>query len=227
MDTDETATGLHRALSHPARGRLLDVLRREQRPVGVEELAERSGLHVNTVRGHLAQLEAAGLVTSAPEPRDRPGRPRQVYRPTDRAAAADEPSYRFLAQVLSSYVAATTTDPAAAGREAGIAWGRHLVEGPAPFASVDVPAALAEVMALLDGFGFAPRLERRTTDHPVVHLHRCPFVEVARDQQDVVCAIHLGLLQGALAELGGDVEATELLPFVEPDRCVAHLRVRS
>ena len=226
MNPETTSPILHRALAHPARGRLVDVLRAVG-GCGIDELAERAGLHANTVRGHLALLEEAGLVTSEPEPRDRPGRPRIVYRATERASAVDRDGYRLLAQVLSSYIAATAGDAAAAGREAGIAWGRHLVEAPDHSVTTDSPAALAEVMALLDGFGFAPELEHRTTDHPVVHLHRCPFVEVARDEPDVVCAMHLGLLQGALAELNADVEATELLPFVEPDRCAAHLRVRT
>lgn len=225
MDPDATSR-LHRALAHPAREQLLDVLRSAGDACGVDQLAERSGLHVNTVRGHLAQLEEAGLVSSAPEHRDRPGRPRVVYRATEHAVAADPDGYRTLAQVLSSYVAATAPDAATAGREAGIAWGRQLARDAERTTGVDVPTALAEVMDLLGGFGFAPELESRTGDAPVVHLHRCPFVEVARDHQDVVCSMHLGLLQGALAELGADVEATELLPFVDPDRCVAHLKVR-
>ncbi len=225
MDPDTTSR-LHRALGHPAREQLLDALRGAGAPCGVDQLAERSGLHVNTVRGHLALLEEAGLVASAPEHRDRPGRPRVVYRATDRASAADPEGYRTLAQVLSRYVAATAEDAATAGREAGVAWGRQLARGADRPAVIDVPTALAEVVALLDGFGFAPELEHPTSDAPVVHLHRCPFVEVARDHQDVVCSLHLGLLQGALAELDAGVEATALLPFVDPDRCVAHLEVR-
>lgn len=226
MDLDATSR-LHRALAHPTRERLVAALRGAGRACGVDHLAAHTGLHVNTVREHLALLEEAGLVTSAPEHRDGPGRPRMVYRATDRASVADPDGYRTLAQVLSSYVAATAADATAAGREAGIAWGRQLVRGTGDDAAPGVPEALARVVELLDGFGFAPELETRPVDDPVVHLHRCPFVEIAREHQDVVCSLHLGLLQGALAELGSDVEATELLPFVEPDRCVAHLRVTS
>lgn len=226
---DETPPpSIHRALAHPARRQLLDVLRGAVGPCGIEELAGRCGLHVNTVRAHLAMLEHAGLVSSEPERRDRPGRPRLVYGATERADDADDSGgYRVLAQVLSSYVAATAADPRTAGREAGIAWGRHLVEHPDPTAGPGVEGAIAEVMRLLSEFGFAPELEHRHVDEPIVHLHHCPFLAVARDQQDVVCSMHLGLLQGALAELGAPVEAADLLPFVDPDRCVAHLRVTS
>lgn len=226
---DETpAPSIHQALSHPARRQLLDVLRTAVVPCGVDELAGRCGLHANTTREHLTLLEHAGLVASEPERRDRPGRPRLVYRATERADDTDDSGgYRVLAQVLSSYVAATATDPRTAGWEAGIAWGRHLVEHPDEPGTAGVEGAVGEVMRLLGEFGFAPELEERRVDERIVHLHHCPFLAVARDHQDVVCSMHLGLLQGALAELGAPVEATELLPFVDPDRCVAHLRVTS
>ncbi len=39
----------------------------------------------------------------------------------------------------------------------------------------------------------------------------------------MVCSIHLGLIQGLLAELGAPVKAERLDPFVEPGLCIAHL----
>jgi putative alpha-1,2-mannosidase len=58
-------------------------------------------------------------------------------------------------------------------------------------------------------------------------MRRCPFLEVARDHQDVVCAVHLGLVRGALSELGVDVQARDLIPWAEPDACITHLSVPS
>jgi hypothetical protein len=40
----------------------------------------------------------------------------------------------------------------------------------------------------------------------------------------VVCAVHCGLVSGALEELGSDLEVGELAVFVEPDLCVAWLQ---
>ena len=54
-------------------------------------------------------------------------------------------------------------------------------------------------------------------------LKRCPFQEVATTYPTVICPIHLGLIRGALAELGTGVEADWLEPFAEPGACVAHL----
>jgi predicted ArsR family transcriptional regulator len=42
----------------------------------------------------------------------------------------------------------------------------------------------------------------------------------------VVCSIHLGLMQGMLAELDAPIDTDRLDPFVEPDLCVARLSRR-
>jgi len=183
------------------------------------------------VRAHLAVLEKAGLVVSQPLGRDRPGRPRLVYRATTDAAGAGDTDggrgrgYAFLARILASYVAATVADPAAAAEEAGTAWGRHLVDRPRPFQKVGSAAAIERIVEMLDELGFAPEVDDTDPATPRVLLRRCPFLDVAKEQQQVVCGIHLGLMRGALDELGVDVEARDLLPFVQPNLCVSHLQV--
>jgi hypothetical protein len=48
-------------------------------------------------------------------------------------------------------------------------------------------------------------------------------LEVAEAYGHVVCAVHLGLMQGALAELRAPLTADSLEPFVEPSLCIASL----
>jgi predicted ArsR family transcriptional regulator len=217
------STRVHRALSSPVRSRILAELRAGG-PLDVQQLAERLSLHFNTVRAHLVVLDDAGLVTSQPQERNGPGRPRLLYRATVAAAEdGDEQGYQFLARVLASHLAATADDPAAAAEHAGATWGRHLVERPVPFQTVEPSAAIDRVVALLADLGFAPELDDRDPATPQILLRRCPFLNVAREHQVVVCSIHLGLMRGALAELGGAVQARDLLPFVRPDLCVSHL----
>jgi predicted ArsR family transcriptional regulator len=216
---------VHRALSSPVRSRIVELLA-EQGPMDVHQLGDRLELHVNTVRAHVTILVEGGLVTSSPEERDRPGRPRLLYRATE--AARDRGSaggYRFLAEVLASHLAATADDPASIAEQAGNAWGRFLVDAPAPFTYVEPRAAVERVVELLDTLGFAPELDDHDATAPRILLRRCPFVQVARQHQAVVCSIHLGIMRGALDDLGVDVEARDLLPFVEPDLCVAHLHL--
>jgi predicted ArsR family transcriptional regulator len=59
-----------------------------------------------------------------------------------------------------------------------------------------------------------------------LQLRQCPFLEVARQHRDVICALHLGLMRGALDLMRAPVTADELAPFVEPGLCVARLTAR-
>ncbi|MGW6006942.1 helix-turn-helix transcriptional regulator [Oerskovia enterophila] len=87
---------------------------------------------------------------------------------------------------------------------------------------VDVAsAARHEVVDLLDRLGFAPQAD---DDAASVALTRCPLLEAAYRNPEVVCAVHLGLAQGALERLGAPREGTSLLPFAEPGACRLHLR---
>ena len=210
------ATG-HRALADPSRARILRTLAEAGGPLDAHELAARVGLHPNTVRWHLGVLADAGFVSSGTEPRTRPGRPRVVFTATEEEAEGRE-DYRLLAAILAGSLSGTETGAAAAER-AGEAWGRFLVERPAPFTRLTPGDAADQVVRLLDEHGFEP--ERENGD---VLMHRCPFRDLAEQHGDVVCAVHLGLIRGALAEIGAPVTATRLEPFVEPGLCRARLR---
>ena len=71
--------------------------------------------------------------------------------------------------------------------------------------------------------GFAPRAEADGGQYRLC-LRQCPFREVAQQHQNVICALHLGLIQGALARMRAPVTADRLDAFVEPSLCVARLR---
>ncbi|MGN6332399.1 MAG: helix-turn-helix transcriptional regulator [Motilibacteraceae bacterium] len=206
------------------RAEVLARLRDADHPLTVAEVAQSVGLSPNTARFHLDGLVDDGLVERAPEERATPGRPRMLY--TVRAAAGGPRSYALLAEMLTGLVASLPSAGSTA-RDAGRAWGRHLVERAAPSERIDADEAVARLNRLLDGIGFAPQSCAGEDGETEVRLHHCPFEEIARDHTDVVCAIHLGLMQGALDELGAPVQATALEPFVTPTRCVARLRTET
>jgi predicted ArsR family transcriptional regulator len=202
--------------------RILEALQEADAPLDARELGTRVGLHWNTVRSHLRVLAEAGLVSARREERTRPGRPRVLYAaaapPETRALA----SHRLLAQVLASYLAGSVRDPSARAEEAGRSWGANLVRKPPPFASISKEETIDEVVHLHEQFGFSPELRRAKGGHELV-LKRCPFQELATTYPAVICSVHLGLIRGALAELGAGVEADRLEPFAEPGACVAHV----
>jgi predicted ArsR family transcriptional regulator len=74
----------------------------------------------------------------------------------------------------------------------------------------------------LEEVGFAPEAVAGGTRYQL-RLRRCPFREVAENHQDVICQLHLGLMQGALAQMRAPVTADRLEPFAEPSLCIAYL----
>jgi predicted ArsR family transcriptional regulator len=192
--------------------------------MGVQEVADRTGSHVNTARFHLDGLVEAGLAERMREARTTPGRPRTVYRPVGAAGAAGRRSYRLLAEILTSLVAGTAAEPGEAAAEAGRAWGRYLTQRPAPFQRLDADQAIQRLASTLEEIGFAPEITGSGRRRQI-RLRRCPFREIAEDHPGVVCPVHLGLMQGALTEMRAPVTAERLEPFVEPSLCLAHLTI--
>ncbi|MGH3847883.1 MAG: helix-turn-helix domain-containing protein, partial [Pseudonocardiaceae bacterium] len=101
-----------------SRARVLTALQDAGEPLGVSEVAERVGLHANTARFHLDALVEAGMVERAMEDREQPGRPRTLYTARPDGARAGQRSYRLLAEILTSYIAAENPQPAQAARQA-------------------------------------------------------------------------------------------------------------
>jgi len=213
---------LHRALSEPSRLRILDSLQEAERPLDVGELGRRVGLHANTVRSHLAILAEAGLVSTRREQRTRPGRPPVLYQAATDALESDALAYRLLAEILVSHLAGSEPDPSRHAEQAGRAWGAHLIGRPPPFTPTSNQDTVDQVVHLHKRLGFRPELKQATNGNEIV-LKRCPFHQTATSYQSVVCPLHLGLIRGALAELGGGVEADSLQPFARHGACVAHL----
>jgi predicted ArsR family transcriptional regulator len=205
-----------------SRSRVLEILQDTGAQLGVNEVAARLSLHPNTVRFHLDALVASRLVDSEAEESDLRGRPRMLYSANANSASAGRRNYRLLAEILASSMAAQVSHPREASINAGQEWGRYLGEGPPPFKRVDADEATGRLVSTMEDIGFAPEAVTRGR-HRQVLLHRCPFREVAQEHPEVVCAIHLGLMNGLLAELDAPLQVNQLDPFVEPSQCVASL----
>jgi predicted ArsR family transcriptional regulator len=202
-----------------------DALRRSPGPATVQDLAVQLRLHPNTVRFHLLRLVRAGLAVEERGAPAGPGRPRLTYRlvdPSPQDGSVDE--YRMLAEILAGYLAENLQDPEAAARAAGRKWGRRMVNAGTAGGRPPDPATVVRVVArMLDDMGFHPE---HAGDGRIL-LHRCPFRTAAEHNPGVVCSVHLGLIQGAMNELGADGQEATLDPFVTPRLCVAYLPPRT
>ena len=184
-----------RALGDPTRHRIFQYIADHEPAVTVAELTEYVGLNHNAVRQHLSVLKDANLVVEEREERDRPGRPRLLYRlhpeVLDRWGAPG--AYPWLANLLAAALR-NQEEPRLAGREEGF---RRAAE-------IDNPdtdrAVLLETEMLRRGF--RPTLAEQDGRLEFT-LGRCPFVEVARSDPGTVCQLHLGLVERLAEGLGG------------------------
>ena len=186
----------------------------------VGTLAEHLGLRPNGVRRHLELLLRTKLISSVSAATKGRGRPRLLY-DAKPPAPPERVGYPLLADMLAGAVG--RSDNADAAEQEGRHWGRILVNRPSASTSADTDDAAANLIAMLDRLGFAPEAEP-TPSGLRLDLRRCPFLDTAKAHPGVVCSLHLGLMRGALAELGGALDTERLDPLVQPDLCVAHLR---
>ncbi len=192
---------------------VLRLLESSDEPLTVAALAELLGTHPNTVRLHLDRLVSDGLVERTTDGRGVPGRPAQLFQRVRKAPAAAPGRYRMLAEILVENLAASA-QPQRAAIEAGRRWGRREAEQQPGREPVD------GLVDLLERVGFQPR---GCTADGRVDVCRCPFLELAREHPDVVCSVHLGLMQGALQAWGDDTAVDRLERREDPDVCTAHL----
>jgi len=217
-----------------SRGRVLELLRAADTPLTVADVAEHCGLHPNTARFHLDALVAAGLAARDPgaEPGPRhaaPGRPASGNRAAADGAASARPGerrYRLLAEMMTSLVADLADDPAATAERAGREWGGYLTESPLPGRRSSEAEALTRLTGLLADLGFDPEVQSGETEQARrLVLRECPFREVAREHQAVVCPLHLGVIRGALDRMRAPLAADRLEVFPEPGLCRLRLTI--
>jgi predicted ArsR family transcriptional regulator len=203
-----------------SRAGVLKVLRDRGDLVRVEDLAEAVNLSLSAVRFHLERLIADGLVRTAKEPRQTPGRPRVMYQAVPAEAVDDAAAYRRLAGLLAEQLGDRLglAGGADAAERAGHAWAQqvvvhdeaHLRRAQALLTGrTGAPDSLGDVLVVLEDGGFSPRVSE---DGWSVELHRCPFAELMPTQSDVVCSVHRGLVRSIPEVAGGRRDQVVLVP---------------
>lgn len=178
------------------------------------ELVDATGLHENTVRGHLERLRADGHIRREREGTLGRGRPAWRWRTVPPAQLS---AYAGLAATLAAALGQVSAEPAALARSAGETWGRELMsqrQGASECA--DTRELIVEVMREQ---GFAPDDEGDR-----IRLRACPLLSAASRNTQVVCAVHEGMIDGIARANESDLEST-LAPFALDGACALHLRV--
>ena len=182
-------------LAQATRADLFSMLADLRRPASTDELAERLELHPNGVRVHLERLHQAGLVERRLERQPR-GRPRDVWSISRDAQPGGDPptAYADLGRWLVRTMAASkmrVRDVEATGR----AIGRELA------AAEDHGSADERFQRVLTAMGFQPHSALTPRGTLTYCLDNCPYREVVRERQPLVCGLHRGVTRGMLDEI--------------------------
>ena len=194
---------------------VLATLREAREPLSLARLSAATGLHVNTLRDHLDLLAAGGFVRRRRAVPHGRGRPAWLYAASGRPRGSAVAEYAGLAAVLAELVSRTSDRPWDVSVEVGTGWGKRLAQG----REIECADPREVVVEILEELRFAPE-----ADGGQVRLTRCPLLDVARSNPDVVCGVHLGIVRGVLEQLGADPGGTRLLPFVESGACLLSLQ---
>lgn len=188
----------------------------QERPEGmqVSELSSELGMHVNTVRGHLDELMAHGVVARQILPSPGRGRPSHVY--TTRAPRTDLAATALIAlvEVLISTQAENDTEVA---EQLGRQWAQRAQQVFDTGQGKDLTTVTSTTLEVLRDLGFDPEVRRESSGPKVseIALRACPFItEAGQRPAPIVCALHAGFVAGGI-----DTHRVELLPFYRPGAC--------
>jgi len=196
---------------------VLAVLRNQPDLVDIDAIARHLGKHPNTLRDHLSALTSAGFVERHQAPADGRGRPRWLYGTVEPVEVDDNAE---LAAALAWRVAHRSRNPLTASRDVSRRWARQIVARRGLLPRRTAREGRAQVVEVLDEMGYAPQSDGRVDK---VSLTRCPLLQVAHDVPEVVCNVHLGLVQELLQASGADPDRATLTPFAAPGACALRL----
>ena len=194
------------AISSFSRVGILHLIQVEPRRT-VAEISEATALHPNTVREHLERLLEAGHIVRETEHRTTRGRPRVLYSAATGEAEASSPVARRKAR---------------AAAERGDIMRRVM-----PWTGASVGQLGTESTHQLDAIvdhlsesGFDPLIDEREL---TIDLSPCPHATAQAAHRETLCSVHLGIMQGVLAEARGPLSIEGMRPSCDPTQCVVQL----
>jgi predicted ArsR family transcriptional regulator len=173
-------------------------------------MAAQLDLHPNGVRAHLERLREAGLVVRE-RVRQPIGRPRDMWGIAPGARPGGDPpsAYADLGRWLANVVARGK-----ASQRAVEATGREIGQGLVAESSAGSPEE--QMHGALAALGFQPEREVDPAGKLTYRLCNCPYRDVARGRQQVVCTLHRGVTRGLLDTIAPKTKLASFEPL-DPD----------
>lgn len=216
------------ALQDPSRRALYELIRVADAPVTREDAAAAVGLSRKLAAFHLEKLIEVGLLVAEFERGARPpalGRPPKTYRASGRSVSVSVPERRLedLGTMLLDAVATARPDetPTDAALRVGYETGEQIgaaLRSKGKLGRIGAERALNLVDVALRERGYEP--ERPSSK--CLRLRNCPFVPLAQQATQVVCALNQRFVAGILDGL----QATALEAVLAPSatRCCVEVR---
>jgi len=205
--------GRSESLSGQSREALLDLLRATGGDLTIEQLSDATGLHPNTVRGHLEVLVAAGEVRRTTGRAQGRGRPPWLY-------SAVGPNAELVAELDDLLSGLRDTDSSDAFiRDAAHRWADAVDPADRGQPAADVQQAVDRAVDALTEVGFDAQL---SPIGDTITLRACPYASLVRDHP-VICRIHTALLQDLFDRSGQQVSVTEMQVWPTPGSCLVKL----
>jgi len=207
------------ALSQPTRAAIFDRLCELRRPATTDELADDLNRHPNGIRQHLEHMRDTGLLVREQERQGR-GRPRYVWSvdPDALPGGTRPTAYLELSKWLAQAVDGGPVDPEEI-EERGHEIGLRLVDP--DDAGADSMDRFRDALAAM---GFQPSVQNEDDVNVTVCLRNCPYRDVVRERQALVCALHRGVSSGLLESIDPDIEMTDFEPH-DPDEAGCLIKV--
>ncbi|MBI5310590.1 MAG: helix-turn-helix domain-containing protein [Actinobacteria bacterium] len=197
-------------LIQPTRAKIFAMLAELRRPAPTDEIADELGLHPNGVRIHLERMQSAGLVERRRERQAR-GRPRDIWSVSPGALPGGDPptAYSDLGRWLVKAITSAKVGVEEV-EEAGMRIGRDMnPEG-------DDETAEQRLFNVFTALGFRPEREFADDGKLTYCLGNCPYRDVVRERQALVCSLHRGMTRGLIETLGEDGALAAFVPK-DPD----------
>ncbi len=211
---------VRRAGLGPTRAEVLAELRSCGTALPVTTIAATVGLHPNSARFHLDALVDQGLAERADEQRDRPGRPKSLYRAAPHQLSQAD-ALQGVARALVRHLGRLDDGRGEQAEAAGRMWGEELAT-----AAHAVPP-IERVMSTLEALGYRPRAGE---SEDVIVLTPCPLRSLLEDAGTgglpTICRLHLGLMRGLVSD-DPSCTVTGLEALITPDTCVARIQRRA
>lgn len=175
---------------------LLEALKQDGEAT-TEQLAQSTFLSAGAVRQHLLALTAQGLVSFV-RVREGPGRPRHVFRLTERGEEVFPQIYSHVANAVLT--ALEEEDPEVVDRifnrllTAQVALANSAIE------ATSNAGRVLELAEVLDVYGFYPKVELADNAPALLTLRHCPLIRVASEHPrlcEVECEALKAVLPGA------------------------------